>query len=510
MEQKNALVNCLSLININEQLKEKAERKELIKEVLSTIKTPESMTEGDSYSAIAGVKVLISDLLDSNIEFNLKLVLQKVRVYCSLDQNFYQTVKECLETKYEDQKELKKSHSATVSSLRYYLNISKFRKVLSRASYNINNNPDTNHAEVARELQEELASVTRNVTTVGNPALVASVGSKDRKGLSDVLKNTQKQLNGKSLKTGWQDLDKMLGINKGIVPGELWLMPALPHNCKTLFSLALFVSIGLFNDAKDFLPDGKEDLKPLLLDLTFENELEQNLPVVYKLIREFQEGKPVDIRDVNPDDAANYIMDQLEQRGWSFQMERYTNSDFKVDMLEEIYSGYEEEGYYIVGVRGDYFGTIDKSNLGNGTIGSDVRELYRRVRNASSNKKRKAFVLAPHQLSPKAKELAALEPTKYVRNLVGKGFYDGCTTVDNEADGELYFGKTQVGEDTFLEIQRGKHRTLVDTPVSHRYMVIPFTDLGPLLYDQGRDVKTTLKSINAASIASESDDLFEI
>jgi ribosomal protein S20 len=503
MEQKIALVNSLALIYHESKLGERGRYNALIKKVIASIKTPELMADGDSQAALAGVKSIVKDLVEDDLVFDRKAILQKIRIYCSLDQSFYKNIEHALSDDEDSVDDVKKTIASYASQLSLYSNRSEMRRLISRASFAVNNDAEANLKEVAQELQHELSKLNRHGGNAARPSLVASVGTDNPEGFEKIFENTKRQLEGNVLKTGWKFLNRMMGINNGIVPGELWLMPALPHNAKTTFSLMLSLSLGLFNDPAPFVPEGK---KAMILDLSFENELETNLPIAYKAIKENLEGVPVNIKDIDPAEASKYVCDKLRERGWEYKFERHINSAFEISALEETFALYESQGYHIVVCRADYLGTINRAGLGNGTIGSDVRELYRLARNVCAP--RKCALLAPHQLSPKAKELKSIDPMKYVRLLPGKGYYDGCTTVDNEADGELYFGITEVNEQSFLEVQRGKHRTLVDTPVAHRYRVIPFSDMGTLPWDVHLDKDNSIKSVNTNSILGEMDGLF--
>lgn len=503
MEEKIALVNCLTLLLLEKKLGEEASYANLIKKTASHIRTPDFVTDGDGHAAVTGVKTLVVDLANGDLTFDHHTVLQKIRVYCSLDKHFYESIKEAFDVKYENDNEVKNAISSNISHLQHYINGSELRKLISTASYSINHDGEARLQDIAAKLSDELARVTRNSLDGKSTTLVASVGTDTPDEMEVIFENTKKQLAGATLKTGWKGINRMMGINDGVVPGELWLMPALPHNAKTLFSLMTFLSLGVFNDPDMFVPEGK---KPMMLDLSFENELEVNMPIAYKALHDHFEKKPANVKDIDPKLATQYVCKKLAERGWTYKFERHINSDFTPAMLRERFAYYESQGYHIVVLRPDYLGTINRHGLGTGATGSDIRELYRIVRNITSP--RKCAVLAPHQLSPKAKELKAIDPAKYVRNLPGKGFYDGCTTVDNEADGELYFGITEMGDKSFLEVQRGKHRTLVDTPMAHRYRVIPFNDTGILPWDFDLDVDLSIKSVNASALAGESDDIF--
>ena len=61
------------------------------------------------------------------------------------------------------------------------------------------------------------------------------------------------------------------------------------------------------------------------------------------------------------------------------------------------------------------------------------------------------------------------------------------------------------GDRSFMELQRGKHRTLTDTPLKHRYCVLPFVELGTFDWDLEKDYDGSLTSVNAMSMANEDD-----
>ncbi|HBZ6190139.1 TPA: hypothetical protein ML355_004969, partial [Salmonella enterica subsp. enterica serovar Kentucky] len=88
-----------------------------------------------------------------------------------------------------------------------------------------------------------------------------------------VFDSISKKAAGNGLRTGWKAINQMLGCNKGITE-ELWLMPALPFNCKSLFSLLLSISIPVFNTPEKVMENVKGDLQPVILDLSLENELD--------------------------------------------------------------------------------------------------------------------------------------------------------------------------------------------------------------------------------------------
>lgn len=506
MEEKIALISCLIILYIDSLSSEDLKNSEIITETLELVKTPSIVTDSDVHAAISGVKNTVHEIAQGNVEFDLNTVLQKIRVYCTMDRALYDSIKEALESVDADPTTFGKVIGGNIRGLQRFINLSKFRKTVSKISFGLNSGDEFNLNEAVTEL-EQAAS---NVRTTGNsamPSLMARVGTddEDATGIETIFENTKKQLTGATLKTGWKWINQMLGINDGFARGELVLMPALPHNAKTLFSLSMMVSFALFNNAEDFVKDGN---KAMLLDISLENELEVNLPLVYKMVVEHFTGVECNIKDIVPSEAAAYIKEKLRERGWHYVFERHENSKFTHHTLRDVIVQYENMGYEIIALRGDYFGTANMDGLNNGTNGSQFRQFYREVRNIIT--RHKITTLAPHQLSPKAKELHGIDKLRFVRSLPGRGLYDGCTTIDNEADCELYFGITEVDGISFFEVQRGKHRTLVDTPQAHRYGCMKFSDIGILPWDYDKDYSVGLRSVNTYAMQNEDEVMFRM
>ncbi len=502
MEEKLALVNCLAALYYDNFQETKTVQGDLIKKAIALIKLPDMVSENDERTTLLALRHLINDIVTGDYQINKKLILQRIRIACPFDH----TIIPCLNEVMPDADQLENlsgSLANFVNQIYLFINRNEIKKLINKASYSINNDDGTaNLRETISALRQEIEKFDRPARNDGNPmSFVESINCEDDDDVfTDHFKQMQNELNGKALRTGWKALNRMLGVKGGITPGECFVMPALPHNAKTLFSMAFVMSLCLFNKAEDFVEPGQ---KAMFLDITLENELSVNIPVIYKLIYEHFEGKAVDLLKVDPKEASKYIRERIRANGWTYRFERHISTDFSIETFKQIVNNYEAMGYKIVVARIDYLGVADKTGLSNGAIGSEVRETYRRARNVCAAKK--IALISPHQLSPAAKAMRTLDPLKFVRNLPGKGLYDGCTTVDNEVDGEIYLGITDVNGRSFLELQRGKHRTIIETPVKHRYCVLPFEEIGTLPWDVDRDYDVSLPSVNAASMQDEDD-----
>lgn len=75
-----------------------------------------------------------------------------------------------------------------------------------------------------------------------------------------------------------------------------------------------------------------------------------------------------------------------------------------------------------------------------------------------------------------------LEDT-FVKEIANKGYYDGCKTIDQEVDLELYIHIVKFNSRSWLTVQRGKHRLTKPTPDENNYIALPFEDIGNIRDD---------------------------
>lgn len=499
-EDKLTLIQCVAILHSETVYTAcSGEFHKLIRDAIKSVKLPDTVGEGDERATVVYLKQYVESIIAGNSTFDEKALITGLKIYSPFDMGAERALRELF--KDVTAEEAKRTIESLTIELYKIVNKSKLKKQLISSLSRVDERGISDE-DIINELQIVLEQ-SKPKKKKGKPAsFIASAGTTQEGSIGNVMMKSKDVINGKSLRTGWKDMNRMLGINNGFRPGECFVIPALPHNAKTTFSLSLYVSLMLFNKAEDFVPAGK---KGIWLDISLENELEVNLPIIYRMMYEHFNGIAVDIKNIDSKQAEIYIKETVRKQGWDVEFERHTGSDFGITELRETIERYEDEGYHVMGVRMDYAGEAKMAGLGNGQSGSEVRDFYRRFKDLGS--KRDCLMFSPHQLSPAAKAFKAMDPYTYVRNLPGKGYYDRCTTVDNVVDGELYIGIQDRTEGSYLEVQRGKHRTIVDTPVSHRYFVIPFSDVGILPWDIDKDIKLTLASVNEGSLNAPAGDL---
>ena len=96
-----------------------------------------------------------------------------------------------------------------------------------------------------------------------------------------------------------------------------------------------------------------------------------------------------------------------------------------------------------------------------------------REKRLSLDNRKKILCITPHQLSTDAKKLTRQGVEDFVKEIANKGYWDSCTTIDQEVDMEIYQHKVEINGEAYLTFQRGKHRGM--PPIPDAYVCYQFS-----------------------------------
>lgn len=347
---------------------------------------------------------------------------------------------------------------------------------------------------------EEIAALAGSIQDdAKHPALVDQVDFANQAEVERLLWESQSEIASDGvIRTAWQGINRMCGKQDGIRRGDCVVIGALQHKWKTGFTTNIFKAAAIYN--KPYMFD--EAKKPLLVHISFENNLNDNVMQLYKSLKENETGELEDITMVDISDARRYVIERMTALGYHIKMLRFDGSGFTYRDLFEHIRAWESEGYEVHLIACDYLNLMSKQGCYAGAQGMDVRDLFRRVRNYC-NPRRITFI-TPHQLSTQAKELERQGAGDLVKEIREKGYYDSCKTIDQEVDLELYIHKVSLKGTgrSFLTIQRGKHRKLDVTPEEDLYCVYEFQAAGAVRDDILTEPQW-LKSVPKPSLEDE-------
>lgn len=503
MDSKLIMVKSITLLYRESQLKQKSENSsDLVKTVLKTIKNPEIIMDTDfGREVISSLKTTALWMVNSPIDtvFDKTDLLQRIRVNVGEDQGLFDAVKSGIEPELTE-KEIKKSCGRTKKELQAFLNHLNVKAVIKEAYGKVNFQEDTvDWRHFVPSLIEQLEPLAHDKTSEINPAIVDEVDLSDTASVGALIRRGQLELSTEGvMKFGKQAFNRMFGEARGIRRGEFVVVGALQHNYKSGQVLDMMKGIALYN--KPHMRDPKK--KPLLLRISLENSASDDILWLYKHLVEQETKIECHLNSVDISAAAAYVKEKMEATGYNIKFMRIDPSSFTFHDLFELLTKLETEGYEIHALFIDYLNMMSKLGCTQGPTGTDIRDLFRRVRNFTS--RRAISCVTPHQLSTEAKMLLRLGAENFVQEIANKGYWDSCRTIDQEVDIEIYQHIVKVGDEAYLTMQRGKHRKPSITPEKDLYTIFKFERIGGILDDiNGRDLSR--KYVGGSAVADGGD-----
>jgi hypothetical protein len=110
-------------------------------------------------------------------------------------------------------------------------------------------------------------------------------------------------------------------------------------------------------------------------------------------------------------------------------------------------------------------------------------------------------VVTPHQLSPEAKNLVrgGVPEDQFVKEVAEKGFTSGSRQLDQEVDLEIYIHLMKHNKETYLTVQRGKHRLPTIVSDELKYFILKFPKGMPIPEDLNELNHIPIRKIRSAA-----------
>jgi hypothetical protein len=427
-------------------------------------------------------------------------LLQRLKMNCGDDDITYEALQGGIMPELSEGA-LKRTCINLRNQIRNYFRNKEVEKIITDAFSKVKFNKAKIHSmnTFAMELREMLEPYTTSHIEK-DPAVVDEVDFSKREQVANVFQAVKEGEEGSTiLRLGLQGMNRML--DGGYRRGEAVISPAaLAHNFKTGGNLTEFRHIAVYNTPVLRNPAKK----PLLLRISFEDSLKENFQFLYEQFHcnEHKEDAVKtlpDLTGLSEEDLADYIMPRMQATGFYIRMMRVNPSGWTYLDVQNKVLALEADGYEVVALFVDYLAMLPTTGCIMTTAGSDIRDMFRRIRNFCAP--RHILFVTPHQLSSDAKKLVREGTANLVRTLPGKGMYDGSQRLDQEVDLEVFQHIEYVNGKAYLTRQRGKHRKTRQTPMIDRYAAWAMQEVGNLLDDvDGPD--TTLRKPGAGPIGS--------
>lgn len=508
MDEKVLIIKCIILLYKEGILNDTTNSKEIVKRVLENIKQPEVSF------GLSGDKEIINNLRNvafemannGEHEYHREDLLQTLRICTLSNDKLYKVIEDGL-TKDDDDKTLKKAVLTTRKVINNYLREVQITDILAKASYAFKFQRDkiSNSSEFISDLISQLEPLQVEKAAT-DAAIIEDIDIGNDESVIKIFDNIKTRMTGSSVyRTGWTDLNDML--QGGFRAGECVVIPALQHKYKTGFTLSLFAQIARFNT-----PQTKDlSKKPLLLRISFEDDLDLNLQFLYQYLKYNETKEPVYIDDVSVKDMAAYVKERLQVNGFNIKMLRVDPTQWTYKNLCNKVIELETQGYNIELLMVDYLAMLPTTGCNtSGPTGTDIRDLFRRTRNFCSQ--RGITFVTPHQTSTEAKNLirTGVPESEFVKEIAEKGYYSGTKQLDQEVDLELYLHLFKHNRETYISIQRGKHRLPTILPDEMKYFLLKFPRGMPIPEDVNDLDHVALRKVPSRAVTNASEDLFSL
>lgn len=471
MDSKLLLIKVITLLFLESQLSKKSNlsSRNIATAALSFIKTPDAAVLTDfSRDSLGHLLEIARWMIATPVteKFDKSDILQRVRMATETEEYTYDALATYIQMEQTDD-EIMLTMKSCREYINTYVNRATINGIVKDAYYQgafKPENVDWNH--YVKDLMAKLEPY-KNVQETSKNSLVESVDLSDVENLREAFKTAVETISAEGIiKFGWQGFNRLFGSNGGGRRGEMIVVGALQHNFKSGTSLEMLKSAALYN--RPFMYDDTK--KPLLLRISFENSAMVDIIHLYRSLIEPEIGMKIDQQSIDPIQAAVYVNEKLSVNGYHVKIDHYDPSEFTIFDLADVIEKYENDGYEIHMLNIDYLAMMSTKGCKQGATGQDIRDLFRRTRNIIESKK--ILCITPHQLSTDAKKLTRQGVEDFVKEIANKGYWDSCTTIDQEVDMEIYQHKVEINGEAYLTFQRGKHRGVA--PHNEQYTVYKF------------------------------------
>lgn len=462
------------------------ENDDLIRTILLTIKVDNPEFSFNGHNLVKQLKDFAIELLDEKDIIAKEVIIQRLSIILENDNKLLEIIKESLLTDY-DEATNKRIITSLIKLLNNYYKEHLAIEILNKITYELkfNRSKITNFSEYLKNAISSLEPLTNTISTLKDPALVNEVDFENSDSLNIVFDEVKNLNSNKSIyKTGWQAINRML--QGGIRRGEFITIGALQHKYKTGLSLSIFMQVALHNTPIVTKEESESNKKPLLLRISFEDSLTNNLQFMYQYLKAV-DGETITQKDfdmLSTKDMANYILSKLTATGFHIKMMRVDPSQWTYSSVMNKVIELEAQGYSVHVLMLDYLTLLPTTGCIQGPLGSDKKDLIRRMRNFCSA--RNITCITPLQLSSEAKMLIrnGIPEHQFVNEVAERGFYDGCKSLDADIDCEIFLHCFTHKRKKYIALRRGKHRLPTTIPEEDKFCMYKFPNINtPVLED---------------------------
>lgn len=480
MDVKALLAKCISLLFREGQSGENDLSKQLVLDVITTLKINSNDISGTD-STVNELKNVVLNMVSKEHPTPYNDLIQHIRIACSSDVVLFESIQDNISFQL-DEDELKRTILSYRFELNKYLKEKKATMLLDKMTFDLKFNRDK-IGDLNQYMSSNLNGIIDLVNYSGEeiPGIICEVDLSDIDAVAEQFELIRKENDGsRTIKMPWQAMNRM--TRGGLRLGQLTTVGGLAHNNKTGVSLSMFISGCIFNNPKNLQTDQKK--KPLMLLISFEDDMLIVLFNLYILLKENLENVKITDEDkqrLSSREAAEYVYKKLSDTGYDIRIIRADSSTWSYAEIQSCVLQFESQGYEIHLTLIDYLNLANKNGLTHSRADADIQELFRRTKNFFAAKN--IALLTPVQLSPDAMELKRQGNKMLSMQISDGSYYEGCRGLSREPELELFVDIVKDNGRKYQTFSRGKHRGQNDTPEEHKFFILEFQKIGGLRWD---------------------------
>ena len=480
MDVKALLAKCISLLFREGQSGENDLSKQLVLDVITTLKINSNDISGTD-STVNELKNVVLNMVSKEHPTPYNDLIQHIRIACSQDVVLFESIQDNISFRL-DEDELKRTILSYRFELNKYLKEKKATMLLDKMTFDLKFNRDK-IGDLNQYMSSNLNGIIDLVNYSGEeiPGIICEVDLSDIDAVAEQFELIRKENDGsRTIKMPWQAMNRM--TRGGLRLGQLTTVGGLAHNNKTGVSLSMFISGCIFNNPKNLQTDQKK--KPLMLLISFEDDMLIVLFNLYILLKENLENVKITDEDkqrLSSREAAEYVYKTLSNTGYDIRIIRADSSTWSYAEIQSCILQFESQGYEIHLTLIDYLNLANKNGLTHSRADADIQELFRRTKNFFAAKN--IALLTPVQLSPDAMELKRQGNKMLSLQISDGSYYEGCRGLSREPELEIFVDIVKDNGRKYQTFARGKHRGQNDTPEEHKFFILEFQKIGGLRWD---------------------------
>jgi|GEM_PF-5271832 dnaB helicase len=480
MDVKALLAKCISLLFREGQSGENDLSKQLVLDVITTLKINSNDISGTD-STVNELKNVVLNMVSKEHPTPYNDLNQHIRIACSSDVVLFESIQDNISFQL-DEDELKRTILSYRFELNKYLKEKKATMLLDKMTFDLKFNRDK-IGDLNQYMSSNLNGIIDLVNYSGEeiPGIICEVDLSDIDAVAEQFELIRKENDGsRTIKMPWQAMNRM--TRGGLRLGQLTTVGGLAHNNKTGVSLSMFISGCIFNNPKNLQTDQKK--KPLMLLISFEDDMLIVLFNLYILLKENLENVKITDEDkqrLSSREAAEYVYKTLSNTGYDIKIVRADSSTWSYAEIQSCILQFESQGYEIHLTLIDYLNLANKNGLTHSRADADIQELFRRTKNFFAAKN--IALLTPVQLSPDAMELKRQGNKMLSMQISDGSYYEGCRGLSREPELEIFVDIVKDNGRKYQTFARGKHRGQNDTPEEHKFFILEFQKIGGLRWD---------------------------